>query len=150
MNRHLDNDINYKKGNCLGAHYLIGRSTNIIFIVVIGINIYVFVKGETDWKEQCLIYLFMFCLMQFRHLQRYSKSFLLLHDNVYIVYCIGEFEEAWWYTTNASSCVSFVVFIASHWLWWIVPLIARWTENILLVLVITWVGIWAETSMLRL
>ena len=50
MNRHLDNDINYKKGICLGAHYLIlrGRSTNIIFIVVIGINIYVFVKGETD------------------------------------------------------------------------------------------------------
>ena len=58
----------------------------------------------------------------------------LLHDNVYIVYCIRESEEDAFYdvTTNASSCcVSFVVMFSLPviWLWWIVPLIARWTET---------------------
>ena len=67
-----------------------------------------------------------FCLMHFRHLQRCNKVFIAWQ--CLQSHCIGEFQGEH-LVTNASSYVSFVVFIASHWLWWIVLLIARWTEN---------------------
>ena len=50
---------------------------------------------------------------QIRHLERTKNDVAknLLHDNVYIVYCIRESEEDAFddITTNTSSCVSFVV-----------------------------------------
>ena len=64
----------------------------------------------------CWFYFFLsrhFMGTQIRHLERTKNDVAknLLHDNVYIVYCIRESEEDAFddITTNTSSCVSFVV-----------------------------------------